>query len=278
MPIQADFEGAPRKVRKMPPVGIRIAECHRDFVVAVKPAGVHSAPLKAEDGECALAAVVELFPEVLGVVGKKAVEGGLVHRIDFDTAGLLLFARSQSFYSHIMDCQAAGLFQKTYHARCQWLPRCPALLGGFPPPPDFRPDLPFASRLDCAVESGFRPYGPGRRQVRPVSSSPGRFTQRRDGNCALYATRLQIDPSPEVVRVQAAITRGYRHQVRCHLAWCGLPVLGDPLYNPLCREGQGPFPPQMQFFATGLRFPLADSSGDFFVSINPEDCSSALSA
>lgn len=256
----------------MPPVGIRIAACHRDFVVAVKPAGVHSAPLKPGDGECALASVGGLFPEVLGVVGRKAVEGGLVHRIDLDTAGLLLFARSQSFYSHIMDCQAAGLFQKTYHARCQQLPRCPDLLGGFPPPPASLPDLPFASRLDCAVESGFRPYGPGRRQVRPVAGGSGKNGRGRNPVEKKYSTDFFVRKGEgDTFLVEAAISRGYRHQVRCHLAWCGLPVLGDPLYNPLCREGQGPFPPQMQFFATGLRFPLADSSGDFSVSVNPED-------
>lgn len=57
----------------------------------------------------------------------------------------------------------------------------------------------------------------------------------------------------ETLTVKATITKGYRHQVRCHLAWCGLPIVADPLYHPLEKTA-----PQMQFFATGLEFPLME--------------------
>lgn len=275
----------------MSAVALEIVECHRDFVVAFKAAGIHSAPLRPEDGECALALVAEQFPEVRAVQGRKPVEGGLVHRIDQDTSGLLLFARNQGFYDHIMGCQEAGLFQKNYHARCQYLPDCPELLGGFPPPPNL---LGFHGTLsaDFTVESGFRPYGPGRKQVRPVTQDSSTFSRRKAGRGGRdplvagqgggafksYTTSLQLmeaggtqgsfqhelvserctcqHPSittMETITVKATITKGYRHQVRCHLAWCGLPIVADPLYHPLEKTA-----PQMQFFATGLAFPLMD--------------------
>ena len=255
----------------MPAVAVEIVECHRDFVVAFKEAGIHSAPLRPEDGECALALVAEQFPEVLAVQGRKVVEGGLVHRIDQDTAGLLLIARNQGFYDHIMACQAAGLFKKGYTARCQYLPSCPELLGGFPPPPNL---LGFhgTRSTDFTVESGFRPYGPGRKQVRPVTQDSGTCSRRKagrggrnpskagEGDLGLqsYTTSFHLIESSgtqgsfqhkptndasnhlgaaiterENLTVKATITKGYRHQVRCHLAWCGLPIVADPLYHPL---------------------------------------------
>lgn len=276
----------------MSAVAVEIVECHRDFVVAFKAAGIHSAPLRPEDGECALALVAAQFPEVRAVQGRKPVEGGLVHRIDQDTAGLLLIARNQGFYDHIMACQEAGRFQKNYHARCQYLPSCPELLGGFPPPPNL---LGFHGTCSAGftVESGFRPYGPGRKQVRPVTQDSGKFSRRKagrggrnpsktgEGDLGLqsYTTSFHLIESSgtqgsfqhkptsdasnplgaaiselETLTVKATITKGYRHQVRCHLAWCGLPIVADPLYHPLEKTA-----PQMQFFATGLTFPLMEA-------------------
>ena len=87
---------------------------------------------------------------------------------------------------------------------------------------------------------------------------------------------------------KARIHRGYRHQVRCHLAWVGYPVRGDVLYNPIAlaktdntdkiydegetaigtghinqdsnkmNVGSGDF--EMLFYAVALEFPLRDGS------------------
>lgn len=271
----------------MPPIAVEIVECHRDFVVVFKEAGIHSAPLQPNDTNCALLKVAEQFPEVLSVKGKKEVEGGLVHRIDQDTSGLLLIARNQGFYNHIISCQDAGLFQKGYTARCHYLPHCGELLGGFPPPPlDTQTSFP----ADFTLESGFRPYGSGRKQVRPVTQHSGKFSRKKagkerkpskagEGDLCLqtYSTSFQLvqvdgvqggfrheltidasDTLESAITVRATITKGYRHQVRCHLAWCGLPIIADPLYNPTTEEGQAPSPSKMQFFATSLSFPLID--------------------
>ena len=44
------------------------------------------------------------------------------------------------------------------------------------------------------------------------------------------------------------ISAGYRHQVRCHLAWLGLPVIGDKLYNRNMKKSS------LMFSAVGLEF------------------------
>jgi 23S rRNA-/tRNA-specific pseudouridylate synthase len=47
--------------------------------------------------------------------------------------------------------------------------------------------------------------------------------------------------------VGCELTRGYRHQVRVHLAWCGLPIIGDELYG-------GAKMPPLLFFADKIKF------------------------
>ena len=266
---------------------VKILHSTSDFVVAVKKAGVHSAPLKVDDADSALSFVAQDFPQVLTVQGKKAVEGGLIHRIDYDTAGLLLFALNQDFYNHIMACQDEGLFKKGYVARCHYDSRCTELLGAFPPLPvslDFSAD-----HQVCTVESSFRAFGPGRKQVRPVTEQSGKFSQRKaggskQGSSPIYSTELSITKSHEKnFVVEASITKGYRHQVRCHLAWCSLPILADPLYNPTQNPqvqvnldsspnvASEKSSQQMQFFATSLSFPAYSSSEILSFTICPDE-------
>lgn len=286
---------------------IKILHSSDNFVVAVKKAGVHSAPLKADDTDSALFFIAQDFPQVLTVRGKKEVEGGLIHRIDYDTAGLLLFALNQEFYNHIMACQDEGLFKKGYRAYCHYQENCTELLGGFPPEPsdlqcDFiKESVSHGSSNQCekdtdpfsfTVKSGFRAFGPGRKQVRPVTDQSSKFSQRKVGGSKLgssprYSTELSITKTHEnSFVVEASITKGYRHQVRCHLAWCGLPIIGDPLYNPTKNPQIQVYPDsspintdtqtkqssqQMQFFATSLSFPAFNSSEILSFTICPEE-------
>jgi 23S rRNA pseudouridine1911/1915/1917 synthase len=52
---------------------------------------------------------------------------------------------------------------------------------------------------------------------------------------APYRTEILslVSAGPEGTRVLAVarLARGFRHQVRCHLAWIGLPLVGDELYG-----------------------------------------------
>lgn len=284
---------------------VKIVHSTDDFVVAAKKAGIHSAPLKVDETDSALAFVAQDFPQVLTVQGKKEVEGGLIHRIDYDTAGLLLFALNQDFYNHMMACQDEGLFKKGYRAYCQYQGNCIELLGGFPPDPsglqcDFikksishgssNPSEKNTSPISFTVKSGFRAFGPGRKQVRPVTEQSSKFSQRKvggskQGSSPMYSTELSITKTHEKsFVVEASITKGYRHQVRCHLAWCGLPIIGDPLYNPTKNPLVQAFPDssptdspakqssqQMQFFATSLSFPLMVSGENLTFTISPEE-------
>ena len=192
------------------------------FIVIDKPAGLPSAPL-AENEDTAFSQIVRLAPEVALVRGKKEGEGCLIHRLDTATRGLLLAACTQSAFDVFLRRQEQGRFIKYYCAYC-----------------DYR-DADVLSRLSlpAIVESRFRPYGKGGKKVKPVFSDlpgAGKADLKKAGSKIyrteiLSARKVKTEDGIAVVQVMCKIASGFRHQVRSHLAWLGLPVIGDSLYN-----------------------------------------------
>jgi 23S rRNA pseudouridine1911/1915/1917 synthase len=119
----------------------------------------------------------------------------------------------------MLELQAAGLFVKEYEADVS---AGRTALPGFPPPPPDARDRLFVGGI---VESGFCSYGPGGKSVRPVHD--GRIYQTE----VLGTEQAGVSGSGGALRVRLRITRGFRHQIRCHLAWLGFPIIGDSLYG-----------------------------------------------
>lgn len=218
------------------------------FLIAFKPAGLPSAPL-FEGDESILTQAIQLFPQIALVHGKKEVEHGLVHRIDTETAGLVLIATSQQSYDSLILSQKEGKFEKWYRAEVDLIPDSAALLGGFPPTPSL-------SENPLVIESSFRPFGQKGREVRPVNQNAGRAALKKAGS-VLYRTEISFESENVAV---CHISAGYRHQVRCHLAWCGFPVKGDLVYNPKSRqnlqdEKSASNSHEMKFTAFKISFP-----------------------
>ena len=82
----------------------------KPFLIIDKPRGLPSAPLSESDCNNALAQAIEDFPEIKEVKGRKAIEYGLLHRLDTVTEGLLLIATTQECYDFLMEEQQAGRF------------------------------------------------------------------------------------------------------------------------------------------------------------------------
>ena len=219
------------------------------FLVVVKPAGLPSAPLRAGE-ESVLTEAIRLFPEIENVHGKKDVEKGLVHRIDTETTGLVLIATTQESYDALIRAQQDNRFEKWYRAEVERIPDCARLLAGFPPVPKSALCESGNAKKEFTVTSAFRAFGVKGQQVRPVTESAGRAALKKGGTTQ-YTTEISFES--ETVAL-CHITRGFRHQVRSHLAWCGFPVKGDALYNPHARECS-PDAHDMRFFATKISFP-----------------------
>lgn len=218
----------------------------KPFAVIYKPYGLPSAPLAETDENNALFLAIKQFPEIKSVAGKKPIEYGLLHRIDTPTEGLLLIATTQEFYDYMMKQQAEGKFIKTYTAECNLEEDNSITLEGFPP--FNKPTYQAGQRF--TVSSFFRSYGEGLKSVRPVTEQSGKAALKKLGKAKLYSTEVLIKKvEDKKVNVECKIQQGFRHQVRCHLAWVGLPIAGDELYNSTFKNDT-----ELKFKASGFTF------------------------
>ena len=230
-----------------------IAE-EREFLVVYKPPRMHSSPQTLSTGENLLEYVSREFIEIKDLPGRREGEAGLLNRLDFETHGLILIARTLTGMEMLLHLQSEGKIIKEYSAVTSIsdtvLPGFPAPMHGednvfcflgievnnngshcnkVPPPNDF----PFS------IRSAFRPYGRGRKEVRPVSERGIISAKKRKSrdfafdHGGLYTTDI-LEMSREPMgrfSLRLKISRGFRHQIRSHLAWMRMPILNDKLYG-----------------------------------------------
>lgn len=184
-----------------------------DVLIAVdKPAQVPSHPLRPGEGPSVASALVARFPECASA-SLDAREGGLCHRLDVGTSGVILAARNREAWYRLREAMASPYCTKTYLAE---------VVGRFP--------------QACAVE-GILPGASPRSFV--VSVPIGR-TGRHGDKVKLGRGRQPLPARTEVAwledrangaLVEAKLSRGRAHQVRAHLAYLGTPVAGDSVYG-----------------------------------------------
>lgn len=220
-----------------------------DILVVKKNAGIPSAPLKSNETDNALFYVSKIFPQIINVKNLyKKVEGGLIHRIDTDTEGLLLFALNDESWQNLYLQQKSNSFTKEYTALCNKIDDNSRTLPGFP---EFVfQDINLYKNI--LIQSKFRNYGPKGREVRPVLKNENTYAQKKASN-KLYSTEiLEVNKFDNYYKILCKINSGYRHQVRCHLAWAGFPIINDKIYNSSCVENDSVG--NLQFYASKLEF------------------------
>lgn len=241
------------------------------FLAVEKPCRMHSAPGSGSGDLCSW--VFDRYPSAAAVRApgltwaprRQAREGGLLHRIDFETSGLVLFALDDEFFAYMLGEQNEGRFLKEYLAlssparsdgpRGSMPPRGLPLgvdgtlwseareagnIGAMASLIEARRGVGGAARIECA----FRPYGPGSRSVACVASGARARRSGRVGpdgaamivyRAFLLGARRDAPPDwadeGEALELRLLLERGFRHQLRAQLAWAGLPILGDRLYG-----------------------------------------------
>jgi 23S rRNA pseudouridine1911/1915/1917 synthase len=202
------------------------------MLVVDKPAGLHTAPLRPGETGTLLDMVIAEFPEVAAVPGVKPVEPGLVHRLDRGTSGLVVVARTAEAFAALRRLFAAGGACKGYLAACA----CGSGAG--------------REGERVRIASRFAPFGAGRRMVRVVLPEENSGRLLRQAARETYATEAEISrEGPGRALLSTRIERGFRHQVRAHLAFLGYPILGDPLYGAAVPEG---YPQRMYLHAARI--------------------------
>lgn len=162
----------------------------RDYLVVGKPCRMLSVPGKdAHKQDCLIVRVQQEFPEAR-----------IVHRLDWDTSGLLVLARNARAHSLLSQAFQDRKTKKRYIARID------------------APLDPVEGEIDL-------PIGPDleRRPRYRIDPEHGRPSQ----------TRYQVlDNHPNFTRVALEPITGRSHQLRVHLLAQGHPIQGDSLYHP----------------------------------------------
>ena len=182
---------------------------HEDHeILAVnKPAGLLSVPGKAPElADCLIARLAAAYPQVL-----------LVHRLDRDTSGVMIFALTPHAQRHLGQQFEKRQTKKTYVAR----------VAGRMEPKTGTVDLPLI------VDWPNRP-------LQKVDHETGKPAQ----------TDWRVLKADDVEsKVQLFPKTGRSHQLRVHMLALGHPILGDPLYAPDTADAY----PRMMLHAEELR-------------------------
>jgi 23S rRNA pseudouridine1911/1915/1917 synthase len=166
------------------------------WLVVDKPAGRGVHPLRSDQRDTVLNAVVARHPEIVGV-GEGGLRSGVVHRLDVDTTGALLFAFEQDAWRRLRGAFADHRVEKRYLA---------LVVGRF--------ERARAVELTLAIAR----HTPARVEVVPS----GRRCRMHVAPLALYADSTLVD---------VALETGFLHQIRASMAHLGHPVVGDPDYG-----------------------------------------------
>jgi 23S rRNA pseudouridine1911/1915/1917 synthase len=170
---------------------------HQDarFVFVDKPAGMATHPLRPGERGTLANALVARFPEC-AAASAQLREGGVGHRLDHATTGVLVAARSREAWTALRAEFAGGRVEKTY-----W-----ALVVGDPPE---RGEI-FAA----------------------LAHAGQRVTTAPRANSMPAETRFVVlQRGPSCALVEAVAHTGRMHQIRAHLAHLGHPLVGDELYG-----------------------------------------------
>jgi len=215
-----------------------------DIVAVNKPSGllVHHAAHTA--GTPTLTDwLLERYPEIAAVGDDPATRPGIVHRLDRDTSGIMVVARTQEMFMYLKEQFAARTLEKTYRA----------LVHGVVKKDSGIIDAPIGIRNGSVKRSIFRT----RMQKEAVTEY--RVVQRFEN-----ATLLEVRPRT-----------GRTHQIRVHMASIGHPVVGDVLYGP---KKPLVIAPRLMLHATAITIPFPDGrilqfaaepGGDFYGILRP---------
>ena len=175
---------------------LQVVMADDDVVIVDKPSGMPSVPARSPLDP----------PDVAAVLAPQFGPLEAAHRLDRDTSGLLVLARSSAVRAELGRAFEAGLVAKRY-----W-----AVVHGMPLQPVGEVHLPLA---DDVVR-------PPRKRVDPIMGRRAvtRWRTLRSTVAGDRFTLVELEP-----------LTGRSHQLRVHLAWLGCPIAGDRLYGPTTR-------------------------------------------
>ena len=178
-----------------------------DLIVVDKPAGMaaHPAP-GSETGTLVNALLAHCGASLSGIGG--VARPGIVHRLDKDTSGIMVAAKTDRAHAGLSALFAAHDIERTYVA----------LTRGAPTPPKGR------------IESLIGRSASDRKKM-AVLKAGGRNAITDYVVQQTFGLPARAGGAPLAARVACTLHTGRTHQIRVHLASRGAPILGDPVYG-----------------------------------------------
>ena len=167
-----------------------------DLVVVDKPAGLSVHPGPGHPTGTLVNALLTLCPD-LGSIGD-VVRPGIVHRLDIDTSGIMVVAKTETAHHHLTKQLAARSMSKVYLA----------LAVGHV--------LPTQGKIDAPIGRDRR----NRKRMAVVEGGRESVTEYEVIKTLDHGSLLEV-----------RLKTGRTHQIRAHFASIGHPLLGDKLYG-----------------------------------------------
>ncbi len=174
----------------------------QDILILNKPSGIHSTRSDKSNAPSVADFLLKLNPEFKSASPKEA-DCGLVNRLDFETSGILLAAKSERVWNLLHKAILAGKIEKHYLA----------LLEG-----ELKKPISFESYIGNPNRGGSKVRIYDKRKPRTLK-----------GKTLLHPIRYFEEQRVTLVEIEAHTAR--RHQIRAHASHLGWPLIGDEIYR-----------------------------------------------
>jgi len=193
----------PAQLQGEPELALEVRLERPELVLVNKPAGMPSAPLDTSERGSLCGALLGRYPEMQGV-GYRAREPGIVHRLDTQTSGLVLAARTKNAFLRLTQALEAEQLKKRY--------------------------------LAVVSAAGLADSGEIARALAPDPAHPERVrvldAEDRTGYARHKVTRFHVQRvGAGRALIELEVGSAFRHQIRAHLASVGHPITGDAVYG-----------------------------------------------
>ncbi|WPU64421.1 RluA family pseudouridine synthase [Peredibacter starrii] len=202
---------------------VKIISETKDYIVLHKPPGVHCHPLCYTDKDTLLNFLVQEGKWEAVEVNRENYDRGLLYRLDHETSGVMVLAKTESFLKQIREHFSTAMKRKFY-----W-----AIVEG-----DFNKEGLWTHHFRASGVKG---------QKQKVSDEEHELSQP----ATLAVLKVSMNQGTSLLLVN--LKTGLRHQIRAQLAHLGFPILGDELYGGRKAE---------RLFLHALRYEFTDTVED----------------
>ena len=178
-----------------------------DLIVIDKPAGMAAHPAPGNETGTLVNALLAHCGDSLSGIGGVA-RPGIVHRLDKDTSGVMVAAKTDRAHAGLSALFAAHDIERTYIALTRGAPS------------------PAKGRIETLIGRSSHD-----RKKMAVLRSSGRNAITDYKVERVYGEPARAGGAPMAARVACTLHTGRTHQIRVHLASKGSPILGDPVYG-----------------------------------------------